>query len=414
VLRQISAKPEETDYAIRASFPLRTLVSALAIAVAVAIGLAAPFPHLTKVAIVISSIGSLFTLMTLSLVPVFQARLQMHWAVGSTIAGRLLTLALTVGALAAGFGFKAVVLAQVAGLALIFVLHVLIVRRHVSLRPIVDVAYWRGLVAGSFALGLAIALSQIYFRIDAVLLALLTNAYEVGLYGAAYKFLEISYFVVTAIVTSAFPPLARFVATGDPRARPLVQKAFDVLIAAAAPITVGLAIFATPIIVTTAGEEFREAADALRILSPYVLFSFVGGLFFHVLIVCGRDRVLLGSTLAILVANVALNLAFIPAYGFRAAAAISVITEAAVLVPLALAVRRRGLAPGLRYAATVAGAAAVMALVGLAVPGPALVPMVACSLAYALVLLALPGTARDVVFRSLVPAARRLVTGAAR
>ena len=414
VLRQISANPEETDHAIRASFPFRTFVSAGAILLAVAIGLAAPFPHLTKVAIVISSVGSLFTLMTLNLVPVFQAKLQMHWSVMSTIAGRLLTLVLTLGALAAGFGFKAVVLAQVIGLGLIFVLHVLIVRRHVSLRPIVDTAYWRSLVAGSFALGLAIALSQIYFRIDAVLLALLTNAYEVGLYGAAYKFLEISYFVVTAIVTSVFPPLARFVATGDPRARPLVQRAFDVLIAAAAPITVTLAVFATPIILATAGPEFREGADALRILSPYVLFSFVGGLFFHVLIVCGRDRVLLAAASGILVANVALNLAFIPLYGFRAAATISVITEALVLVPLALTVRRRGLAPGLRYVPTVAGAALLMAGVGLVTPGPAIVAMIASALVYAVVLLSLPGTARNVFFRSLVPAARRLVTGAAR
>jgi hypothetical protein len=55
-----------------------------------------------------------------------------------------------------------------------------------------------------------------------------------------------------------------------------------------------------------------------------------------------------------------------------------------------------------------------MALVGLTVPGPALVPMIASALAYAVVLLALPGTARQVVFGSLVPAARRLVTGAAR
>ncbi len=219
---------------------------------------------------------------------------------------------------------------------------------------------------------------------------------------------------MTAIVTSAFPPLARFVATGDPRARPLVQRAFDVLIAAAAPITVTLAVFATPIILATAGPEFREGADALRILSPYVLFSFVGGLFFHVLIVCGRDRVLLASTSGILVANVALNLAFIPLYGFRAAATISVLTEALVLVPLALTVRRRGLAPGLRYAPTVAGAAALMAVVGLVTPGPAIVAMLASALAYGVVLLSLPGTARNVFFRSLVPAARRLVTGAAR
>jgi hypothetical protein len=55
-----------------------------------------------------------------------------------------------------------------------------------------------------------------------------------------------------------------------------------------------------------------------------------------------------------------------------------------------------------------------MAGVGLVTPGPAIVAMIASALAYAVVLLALPGTARNVFFRNLVPAARRLVTGAAR
>jgi O-antigen/teichoic acid export membrane protein len=241
-----------------------------------------------------------------------------------------------------------------------------------------------------------------------VLLALLTSAYEVGLYGAAYKFIEIAYFVVTAIAMSVFPALSRFVSTGDPRAVPLVQRAFDVLLAAAAPLAVGLALFAEPIVVAASGTEFREGADALRILSPYVLFAFVGGLFYHVLIVCGRDRTLLAATSSVLAANIALNLVFIPLYGFRAAAAISVATEAAILVPLTIAVRRRGLAPGLRYGPAVLAAALSMTAVGLLTPGPALVPMAAASVTYVLVLLALPGTARDVVFGSLLPAARRL------
>jgi O-antigen/teichoic acid export membrane protein len=407
ILRQISARPEETEHAIRASLPLRALVSVATLAVALAIALASPLPHLTKVAIAISAVGSLATLLMLSVLPVLQAQLKMHLSVAATLAGRLLTLGVTLAVLAAGLGFRSVVAAQVAGAVLVLVLHVWIVGRLVSLRPIVDTAYWRRLVAGSIAIGLAIALAQAYFRIDAVILALLREPYEVGLYGAAYKFIEISELLVVAIPTSVFPPLARFVATGDPRAAPLVQRAFDVMLAAAAPLAIGMAVFAVPVVVASAGEEFREAADALRLLAPYVLLSFVNGLLFRTLMAHGRDRLLLATTGSALAANIVLNLVFIPVYGFRAAALVSVATEALVLVPLAVAARRRGLAPSVRYVPVVALAAAVMAAVGLLVPGPAAVAMAASVAAYLVVVLVLTGTAREVAFRHLLPVLRR-------
>jgi len=407
LLRQISAAPEETGHAIRASLPLRALVAVLSLTAALAIALVSGLPYLTKVAIAISSVGALCTLLTLSVMPVLQAQLKMHLSVAATLAGRVLTLALTLGVLAAGLGFKSVVAAQVAGAVLVLLLHVGIVRRLVSLRPVVDTAYWRRLLAGSLALGLSIALAQAYFRIDAVLLALLREPYEVGLYGAAFKFIEISELLVVAIPTSVFPPLARFVATGDPRAALLVQRAFDVMLAAAAPLAVGMMVFAEPIVVASAGEEFREGADALRLLGPFVLLSFVNGLLFRILMAHGRDRLLLATTGSVLVANVALNLVFIPQYGFRAAAVVSVVTEAFVLVPLSLAARRRGLAPGLGYVPVVAAAAGALAVVGLFLPGPAALAIAASGAAYLAVVLSLPGTAREVAFQHLLPVLRR-------
>jgi O-antigen/teichoic acid export membrane protein len=409
VVRQISAAPERTEYAMRASVPIRSLVSLAAIGAALGIGLALPLPDQTKVAIAIFALGSLFTLLTVNLLPVLQAQLRMHWAVAANLVGRVAALGLTIAALAAGLGFKSVVAAQVVGLGITFLLHAVVVSRLVSLRPIVDKAYWKSLLTGSIVLGVAIALSQAYFRIDALLLALIRSAHEVGLYGAAYKFIEMAGLVLVAFQTAVFPPLTRFVATGDERARRLTQNAFDVMVAAAAPLAVGMLVFATPIVVATAGDDFREGADALRLLAPYVLFAFANGLFFTLLAAAGRDRRLLTVAGAALTANVALNVAFIPLYGFRGAAVVSVATEALILLAFLPAVRRRGLLPDPSYVVVVAGAAVAMAVVGLTVPGPAALAMAAASAVYAFVLLSLPGTARDIVRAQLVPAIREYV-----
>lgn len=410
ILREISGHPERTEHAMRASLPLRFAVAFVFVGGATVLGLLLPFEYDTKVAILISSAGFFLTLLSVSILPVLQATLRMHWAVAGNLLGRLVTLGITLAVLEAGMGLKAVVAAQAIGIGVTFLFQLAVVARVVSLRPLVDVPYWRELVAASLVLGLAIAFGQVYFRVDTLLLALLTDATEVGLYGAAYKFLELSEFVVSAFALSLLPPLARFVAVGDQRARGLVQKAFDLLMAGAGALAVLLFVFAEDIVVVSAGPKFRDGAVALQILAPYVLFSFANGLFFRVLIAAGRDRTLLGISSGILVANVALNLALIPEYGFKAAAWTSVVSEAAVCVPISLAVRRSGLLPGLSYLPVIAAGAAAMLLVASTVPGPPLAAGAAAALTYAGVLLALPGTARAFVFGDLLPALRRGVT----
>ena len=219
VLREISAAPHRTEPAMRASLPFRALFSAVVVALAAAVGFALPLNERTTDAILIAAIGSFLTLMTLALLPVLQARLQMHWAVAGNVTGRLVTLGATLGALELGLGFKSMVWAQVIGIAVTFAIHLLAVGRTVSLRPVIDPPYWRALFFGSLAIGLAIGLSQIYFRIDTLLLAMLRSSEEVGLYGAAYKFIELAQFGAAAVSVSLFPPLAGFVAQKDPRAR---------------------------------------------------------------------------------------------------------------------------------------------------------------------------------------------------
>ena len=402
VLREISAEPGRTEPAMRASLPFRALVSASVVALAAAIGFALPLNERTTDAILIAAIGSFLTLMTLALLPVLQAQLRMHWAVAGNVTGRLVTLGATLGALELGLGFKSMVWAQVIGIAVTFVIHLVAVGRTVSLRPMIDPPYWRALFFGSLAIGLAIGLSQIYFRIDTLLLAILRSSEEVGLYGAAYKFIELAQFAVAAVSVSLFPPLAGFVAGKDPRTRGLVQKGFDVLLAGGVFGTILMLLFPSEIITFTAGSDYEEAAPALQLLAPYVLLAAVIAALWPVLLASGRDRALLATSLGVLVLNVALNLALIPPYGYKAAAAVSVLSEAAVLVPIALAVRREGLLPDLGYAPPVAAAGAVMVLAALLVPGPAVIAATVASVAYALILLVAPGTVNEVA-RSLVP-----------
>jgi O-antigen/teichoic acid export membrane protein len=412
VLREISARPERTEPAMRRAVPLMALIGIAAVVAAVFAGLLLPFTHQTKVAILIASTGAFFTVMTFALQPVLQAQLKMHWAVAATVTGRVTTFGLTLAALSTGFEFEGVVAAHSIGIGVTAALHLMAVALIVPLRPVFDVAYWRRLMAGSFALGLAIAISLIYFRVDATLLALIRPPEEVGLYGAAYKFIELAGLVVAATAASVFPPLTRFVASGDARrAGGLVQKAFDALLAAGAPLAILMVAFSEEIVVWTSGPEFREGGVALAILAPYVLVFFANGILWRVLISTDRDRELLATAVAVLVLNVVLNLIFLPEYGFKAAAVIAVVSEFAVAVPIVLLVRADGLLPNLRYLGALAAASLAMIAAIVFLPGPALVRAAVSTAVYVVVVLVLPGTAREVVVGELVPATLRALRG---
>ena len=374
VVREISARPERTAPAMQSSLPLRAIVSVLAVGLSVALAFVLPFSSETRDLIAIGSLGAVLTLMTQGLSPVLQAQLKMHWEVLSTIVGRLATFGLTLAVLAKEGGLGWVMAANVAGIGATFALQLGVVARIVSLRPSYDFAYWRVLLRTSITIGLAIAIAQIYFRIDVLLLAAFRDSTEVGLYGAAVRLIQLSELVAAAIGISVFPLLVRFIEVDQARARTLYQRAFDLLIAAAAPLVVLMTVAATPLIVLISGEDFQEAGASLRLLAPFVLLSFVAGLSWRALIAYGEDWALLRLAVGMLIINVALNLIVIPIYGSNGAAVTTVATElAAVAASLVLLKRRHDLVPSLRYGLVVLPAAALMAVVLVVAPGGILV-----------------------------------------
>ena len=404
VLREISVRPERSEFVLRASLPLRALIAVAALAAALLLSLALPFTDRAQTAIWLGSAGSFFVLLTLSLTPLFQARLQMHVPVGATLAGRVLTLALVLAAFATDRGFNAVVIAYVTGSVFTFAIVAAAAARQVSLRPIFATEYWSTLVRGSLAIGIATGLLLSYYRVDAVLVALYRDSREAGLYGAAFKFVEIAEVLVAAIGVSVFPSLARLVATNDARIRGALQRSLEVVVALGTPIVVGTWLVADELVTLTAGEEFAPAASALRLLMPYLALLFLSGILIRLAAALHLDRYMLALAVAVLMLNVALNVALLPEYGYKVAALTSTASEAFIVSVLALfAWRRLAFVPSLRYLWPISVAAAAMVAFFRLIPGPAMVVVMVASLVYGLVLYAFPGTLREVV-RALAPA----------
>jgi O-antigen/teichoic acid export membrane protein len=408
VLREISAHPSRTERVMRSFLPLSAIVSMTIVLLLLGVALVLPFNSETKTAIAIGSLGAFFTLMSLSLSPVMQARLQMHWVVAANIVGRAFTLGLVAAAVAADMGLKAVMAAWVAGLALTCLIQTGVVLRQISLKPMIDVRFWWQLLGTSVFLGVANALGQINFRIGTIILAWFRSSAVVGYYGAAYKFVELVHSTSGAVGISVFPSFARLAAAGDRRLGTLVQRSLDVMAALAGAAVVLITLFPDEIIRWTAGAEFLPGATALRILALFVPFGLFTHVLWRLLMALHEDRRLAWISGGALTAAVALDLALIPSFGMNAAAIVTVAVEVALSSTCAaVVVRRHALELNMRFLPSVLLAGAAAVAVALLVPGPAVIAFSATLLAYAAVIVAAPGTGRELVVefaRALRPA----------
>ncbi len=406
VLRDVSAAPDRMREIINASIPLRALISLLAVVVTAAFAFVIPLNHRTQVGVLVGSPGAFFTLLNLSLLPVLQVQLRMHRSVAAVLLGRSATFALTLAVLAGGYGFNAIIAANVAGLAVILIVNATTVHRAVSLKPSVNLEYWGGFLRASLVLGVGLAISQVYFRIDTVLLAVLRPSREVGLYGAAYKFVELSEVFLAAAVLTLVPALTSLAARSDPRFIPMARRGFEMLAAITAPVALVMLLAPEELLRFTAGSKYEAAAGALQILALYPIVAGTNSLLWRMLIAAHLERILLICAVSILSLNVALNLVLIPIWGYKAAAATSVASEAVSLALSLWFVRRR---LQFTYPAhtlrLVLPAALAMAAVALAVPGPRTVTVVLGLVVYAGVVVSFPGVVHDTA-RGLVSSAK--------
>lgn len=175
-----------------------------------------------------------------------------------------------------------------------------------------------------------LVLGVIYFRLDTFLLSFLSSDAEVGLYGVAYRVLEVLIVVPVYLMTTLFPEVARQ-RPHAARLNEIVQGAFSSVVLAGVPLVIVFAAFAEEIVAVAGGPRYADASPVLRVLVVAVAILFVNTVFFQSLVALNRQRNLFMLLLGVLVGNVALNLLLIPPLGAMGAALALVVTEAAAL-----------------------------------------------------------------------------------
>lgn len=207
------------------------------------------------------------------------------------------------------------------------VLMFFIFRQKINITSKIDYKILKSIVLNSLPYGILMVVGFISFRIDSLILAYFKGSYDVGIYGAAYRFLEAVVFIPSSLATVLFPIVANLFETDISKIKPIYSKSILILGFLGTVIAM-LYVFILPSFINSFLPNYKPSIDALRVLALSIPFIFI-----HipsVQIVLSTEKYLkpaLKIFLTIMAVNILMCLLFIPKFGFMGAAWITLVGE---------------------------------------------------------------------------------------
>ena len=353
------------------AFLLRTGASVLLTAIAMTIVWLSGYPFTVKLGFAIMAPTVLFSAFATGFAVILQSSFKLYRLALADALGRLVTIGLTIAvvlvasrlaaaretALYGAFG------ATVVGAGAALMLAALAVRRWSPFEGGFRADVAKRLARDAAPLGAVVVTSLLIYRLDTILLSILRGPYDVGIYNAAYRFQDLILAVPGIFMASVFPLLSALVADAETFRRTW-QKALDTLALVGVPVALGIFVTAPQLVALFTGPQFAPSVQPLQILSFAVLLSYLNYAFAYSLIIARRQLSFLVVNLIGVALNAVLNLIFIPAYSYNAAAGITVVSELVALL-LAYAVATKAYGYSLSFKTTVKAIIAGAVMVGL-------------------------------------------------
>lgn len=303
--------------------------------------------------IAIASISTFFSLLSGTISSVLQVHLKMQYSVFALVISKLFSVGYMLAVIFYFFtntspaGFYQLLWAGVFGNFILLILTWVFTQKFTKIRYRFDPVFVKEITIKALPYGIALILNTLYFRMDTILLSLMKNSDEVGIYGVAMRMLDVLVIIPVYFMNSVLPVMTRYFEEKSQKIIPLLQYSFDFLTIISVPIVIGMVILSRPIINLVSSPEFlsgysfQYGADiALQILIFALFFSFLNSLFGFTLVALGKQKKLLWINLGCVIFNLISNLIVIPTYGFRGAAFTSVLSEFFILITTFWAVRK--------------------------------------------------------------------------
>ncbi len=187
----------------------------------------------------------------------------------------------------------------------------------------------------------------IYYRVDAIILSLMTPASVIGWYGAAFRFFGILMFLPAIYSAALYPILTRLSRSESSTMISTAQKSFVFLLLAGIPLAIGLVFFSRSIVQILFGlSQFAPSSVILKIFSVGMLLTYVDFVLGEAILAIDKQKQWAIVAFGAMIINIVSNCFLIPYFqatsgnGGIGAAVATDLTEFFVLVCAVLLVPR--------------------------------------------------------------------------
>lgn len=192
----------------------------------------------------------------------------------------------------------------------------------------------REILKNSWPLMLASAASFIYIRIDQVMIGSLMGKYEVGIYAAAVKLVEVFYFIPGIICSSVFPAIINAKKTNIETYHRRLKNLYILMVVSAILMAIPITFFAKSIIYILFGSGYLDSVIILQVYIWSSIGLFLGTAIGQYLMSENLVKTIFYLNFLAMVSNIILNLIFIPLFGISGSAWATLISY--LIVPVAL------------------------------------------------------------------------------
>jgi O-antigen/teichoic acid export membrane protein len=312
ISKEVSRFRDQIPSIIANSIGIRVALWAIATCAVIAFSYIAGYPSIVRILICIFSIEMLWEGIRKVLWSCFQGFENMKYPSLGAIVERVFITGIGVGALL--LGAKSIIMAVIMtfGTFLNFMVCVKFTPQMISSLPKFN---WDGamkLLKEGVPYFLWSIFGIIYYRVDAVMLSLMTPETVVGWYGAAYRFFDILMFLPSIFSIAVFPVMSRLWKEENMLAL-TTRKSLEFILIAGIPVSVGIYAFSRQIIQLFFGlNEYGPSVLTLQIFSVGLLLVYVDVVLGTAILASDKQRQWSMVALVAVFMNISLNYFAIP------------------------------------------------------------------------------------------------------
>ena len=351
ITAQMISNPQENQNKILSNlFSVRLFSALILLGLAPVFIIFFPYSSVIKIGVAIAVISYLFPALNQILIALFQKTLRMDKAMIAEVTGKVFLLLFIFLAIQFKFGLNGILWAAVLSSAINFAINWFLSKKSAKIKLSFDFLIWKRILVKTWPLALTLILNLIYQKGDIILLSLFKSIEEVGVYGAAYRTIEVIG-TLPYMFAGIMLPLFTFnwINKNYDVFKKMLQKSFDFMVILAIPLTIGAQFTSREIISMIAGKEFADGGLALKLLIVSISLLFISCIFSHIIIAVDQQKKLIKLYAFTAISSVLLYLFLIPKMSYLGASLVTIYSNIIIIIGTYYYVRKiTGFIPKLR------------------------------------------------------------------